>query len=220
MIFSVKIVFILSLAAVAADCEAINELTPFANSFVLNAANNYILYWNTTQTNLIIKLVIRNNAWMGFGWSLNGRMDYSDVVVFFIRPDGTIDISSRSIYQAPIMRINSVSHIMPLYFNCFGGTCTFIFSRNLILCNTVFNEVNINILPEPQNLIFAWGSSLGNNDILYHGPINRGSVRLQLTTQRPISLCSAGAQLCTLVRCPLFLASLISVIFALKSCFL
>lgn len=212
MRFLIGNILVLSLIVVGASGQTINELTPFANAYVLNAANGFILYWNVTSTKVYMKLVISNAAWMGFGWSPDGAMDYSDVVVFFYRPNGLIDVSSRSIYQKPSMVINSVSHITPLYISYYNGLSTLIFSRDIILCNTSRNEININILPQPQYLIFAWGTVLGNNDIAYHGQANRGFIRQQLITQAATTVCSKGAQQPSSAPSSLFIAILICVL--------
>ncbi len=46
--------------------------------------NKYKLYWNVTESKIIIELHVKTNGWIGFGFSSNGEMDSSDVMIGWI----------------------------------------------------------------------------------------------------------------------------------------
>ena len=56
----------------------------YTNYVDLVDQGQYRFYWNYTQTDLIGEIHCRTSGWVGFGFSPNGNMDQSDVVVGWI----------------------------------------------------------------------------------------------------------------------------------------
>ena len=52
--------------------------------------NNYMLYWRMSPGNQELEVVVcvRTTGWIGFGFSPDGRMTDSDVVLGWIRQNG------------------------------------------------------------------------------------------------------------------------------------
>ena len=50
----------------------------------------YRLYWNYTDTEFIGEIHCKTKGWVGFGFSPNGGMDKSDVVIGWISSEGTV----------------------------------------------------------------------------------------------------------------------------------
>ena len=171
---------------------AVDKTTPFVNSIVLQGTDNFVLYWNYTATEATFKIVVKNATWAALGWSPNGEMDGgSAVVAYFNSNDGLANFTSRST-EAGIARINQNAFADLLFMDKMDDVLTVIFSRNLTICPKIANTTDnlVNIVQGSQYLIWAWGSSLFNNDISYHGATNRGSVSIPLinTINEPVEL--------------------------------
>ena len=159
---------------------AIDDTTFFLHNATLQSPDQYMLFWNFTETEVIFKLVVKNAAWVGFGFSPNGDMDYSDVVVAYFNNNGSPNFTTRSIYEAPTMKVTQVPHANLLYMSQKNSYTTVIFERSQTLCGTSSEDINLNIISGTQYFIWAYGTSLSNNDISYHETTNRGSVVLSL----------------------------------------
>jgi hypothetical protein len=51
------------------------------------------LYWNFTDTEFIGEIHCKTKGWVGFGFSPNGGMDKSDVVIGWISSEGTVNFT-------------------------------------------------------------------------------------------------------------------------------
>jgi len=162
--------------------NAIDSNTYFVNSATLMAPDQYLLYWNYTNTDITFKAVVKSSGWVGFGLSPNGGMAYSDLIVAYLNQDLSNNFSNRYVGSvSSLPKINPIQYWSMLYYSQMNGYTTVIFTRKLTLCNTANS---INIVSGTQFVIFAWGNSFSNvnnyKDIAYHSPTNRSSSSLSL----------------------------------------
>ena len=181
--------------------------TPFLNNATLAAPDRYILYWNYNLTDIVFKLVVKNAKWVSFGFSPNGDMGYSDVVVGYFNADGSGNFTRRTILDPPFMYVNPRQQVTLLQMSAENNFTTLIFTRKITYCinSTGTTEIDMDIISGAQSMIvsskfpvkfsgnyletfyfgskYAWGNSLAaNGDITYHGRSNRGSIVLSLLT--------------------------------------
>jgi hypothetical protein len=60
----------------------------------------YRLYWNYTQRDLIAEVHVKTLGWIGFGFSPNGGMPNSDVMIAWVTNDGKTNFTDRFINNA------------------------------------------------------------------------------------------------------------------------
>ena len=167
----IKIVFIIQLLN-CLNAQVYDSNTPFVNQQVIVDPDVYVFYWNYTSTDIIIKLVVKNTGWIGFGLSPNGGMENTDVVIAFKNADGSFNFTDRTALTMTKPTIDSNQDYKLLFSSQMNGITTVIFTRKLQICNSNPNEIDMDIVSGTNFVIFAWGN-LVNNDISYHGSSSR-----------------------------------------------
>ncbi len=74
-------IVILFLNKITTQQDNFDSNTVFTNSEIIIAPDQYILYWNVTDENIIIKAEVKADGWVGFGLSPDGRMFNSDIII-------------------------------------------------------------------------------------------------------------------------------------------
>lgn len=62
----------------------------FEYEFMLDEEGNYWLFWNVSDQNITFEVHVRTRGYVGFGLTSNGKMFPSDVVVGWVKPDGSV----------------------------------------------------------------------------------------------------------------------------------
>ena len=160
------------------NCTNIDDDTNFVNKVVLRKPDQYILFWNYTDTDVIFKCVVKTTGWIGFGLSPNGGMFNSDMILAWFAPDSTekfIDAHVEPNNHLPVE--DKVINWKKMYMSQKNGFTTVIFTRKIKICHDKNSkEINIDLMAT-QPIIFSWG--IGFKDMaktfpIYHGE-NRGS---------------------------------------------
>ena len=175
----IKIAILISLFF---ELNAVDSNSYFVNNSTLVGPDQFLLFWNYTNTEIIFKTVVKTNGWIGFGLSPNGDMAYSDLIVAYINRNGSVNFTNRYVESSSSLpKINIKQFWFMLFFSQKDGFTTAIFKRKLVICN-VTNSIDIE--PGTQYTIFAWGDSFSvaknYTDIKYHSPSNRSSASLPL----------------------------------------
>lgn len=154
--------------------------TYFVNSAVLRAPDQYVLYWNFTETDIVFKAVVKTTGWMGFGLSPNGGMYNSDLVMAWFSPDGTENLVDAHVRPSGLHRpiVDAHQNWEKLFMKQENGFLTVVFTRKLKVCGQDgTGEINIDI-GQQQPTIFAWGDGFEDSKRTfptYHGSTNRAS---------------------------------------------
>ena len=82
------------------QCTGVSDLSA-AYSFSATLSEGYELYWNYNLTARTISFAVRVNTtgWVGFGFSPNGQMPGSDVVIGWVDESKVFFHVSQSIYN-------------------------------------------------------------------------------------------------------------------------
>ena len=137
--------------------QAFDAQTTFVNTATLAAPDEFVVHWNYNSTDIVFKLVAKNAKWLGFGFSPNGDMDYSDVVVGFLNANGSANFTRRTILQAPTMYVNPNQQVTLLHMSVANNFTTLVFTRKIAYClnSTGTTHVNMDIISGTQYLIVS-----------------------------------------------------------------
>lgn len=61
----------------------------FDHMIILKEPDTFVLYWSYNSTDIKFEVHVKSSGWFGFGLSPGGFMDYSDIVIGWLREDGT-----------------------------------------------------------------------------------------------------------------------------------
>lgn len=153
-------------------------------NFVFNQAlsTDYHLYWNFTDKDITLKVVVNTTGWIGFGLSSMGSMYNSDILLAWTNLNGVIEFKDAHIERSREVMVDTIQNWKIKYYSKSNGQTTMIFTRDLIICNTKLaeNEVNIDIQTQ-VHIIFAYGNDYTSDDGFpaYHGN-TRGSKLVRL----------------------------------------
>src|SRR3954470_23559268 len=75
---------------------AVGAVAQLYNTQTLDGNGMYNMSWGITGDKLEVKVVVKTTGWIGFGFSPNGGMPGSDVVMGWINPDGIKSFSDRT----------------------------------------------------------------------------------------------------------------------------
>jgi hypothetical protein len=155
-----------------------NSLDSFTNKKVLVEPDQYVLFWNYTETDILFEVHVKATGWIAFGLSPNGNMIYSDIIVTWVNSDGSYHFSDRhTTDQKKLPQKDSVQNWFPISATVKNGYTIVRFTRKIKICDTQ-NE-DLDIQSGTPYVIFAWSNTLTNNEINYHGG-NRGSKTVPL----------------------------------------
>jgi hypothetical protein len=140
----------------------------------------YNFYWNVTGDNITIELHVKNVGWFGFGFSPNGGMFGSDVVVLY----PSSDVNKPIVRDSHIVAA-SADGIVPdqqqdwhlLGHENIDGFYRSRFTRSLRTCDPN-NKDDIDINTGKMKVIYAYGY-LSQGSLTYHGT-SRGVTEIQL----------------------------------------
>ena len=159
-------------------CTAPNPTATYANKQILVEPDSYILYWNYNATDITFELHAKSSGWAGFGISPNGGMQNSDIIIFWVNPDGTTNFTERNTNGGKVKpSISTTQKWFPLLTKSQDGYLISKSTRKIKLCDTTGQHLDIEV--GTPSIIFAWGSNLANGDISYHG-FNRSTKSLPL----------------------------------------
>ena len=102
----------------------------------------YRLYWNFTSTDFIGEIHVKTKGWVGFGFSPNGDMEKSDVVIGWIS-NGRTNFTDRFINGTKLV-IDRIQDWTLLFSTEFNGYTIFKFTRKLVLCNPDDRSIEVN----------------------------------------------------------------------------
>ncbi|RNA32042.1 DBH-like monooxygenase 2 -like protein [Brachionus plicatilis] len=154
----------------------------YANIFQL-IPGVYNLYWNYTDSEITFEVHCKTSGWVGFGFSPNGGMDKSDVVVGWIS-GGKTNFTDRHIQgRSVIVDQKQDWHLLKSYES--DGISVFKFKRSIKLCDAEDSIID----KGTPNVIFAFGEQdpLPGQDISYHQS-NRGSTKINLITSSKVNV--------------------------------
>lgn len=146
----------------------------FSNKIVLVEPDNYILYWNYTDSDILFEIHVQSTGWISFGLTPNGEMLYSDIIITWINTiNGKVNFTDRHVLdQRIIPTIDKTQNWFHLSTKIQDGYIMSKFTRKIKLCDTTGEDLDIE--KGTPFVIFAWGDTFNNNDAAYHGASNRG----------------------------------------------
>jgi hypothetical protein len=182
--FKLKKTIFITLLSLLSLPDVLNAAPPtptqkFNNQIILEEPDLYLLYWNYNDTDITFEIHVKNAiGWVAFGLSPNGGMFGSDIILTWLNPNGKFHFTDRFINQdsMPKIPIDKKQNWINLHSENRNGYLISKFTRKLKTCD----GDDIEILPGTPRVIYAWGSQFINEDVTYHGPMNRGSRSLPL----------------------------------------
>lgn len=150
-----------------------SEPTGFYSNSIDLIEGVFRLYWNFTKTDIIAEIHCKTLGWVAFGFSPNGGMDKSDVVVGWIS-QGEANFTDRFIYGREV-RIDANQDWKLLNSSEKNGATIFKFKRSIKLCD----ENDKTVEEGSPYVIYAFGLTdpAPGKDISYHLS-NRGSKKI------------------------------------------
>lgn len=152
----------------------------YTNSFDL-IQGIYKIYWNYSSSEIIAEIHCKTNGWVGFGFSPNGGMDKSDVVIGWIS-NGQVNFTDRHIVDREV-KIDQKQDWILLKSSEKNGINIFKFKRNITMCDSQ----DFTIEKGSPYVIYSYGDRdpLPGSDISYHGS-NRGSTKINFINSADI----------------------------------
>lgn len=181
-VFYFKLLISFSMVSFLYACDqnrTSNSLDPFTNKKILVEPDQYVLYWNYTDSDILFEVHVKaSQGWLAFGLSPNGDMINSDIIVTWVNSDGSYHFSDRhTTSQRKLPQVDTVQNWFPISTFVREGYTIARFTRKIKICDTQ-NE-DLDIQSGTPYIIFAWSNTLSNNEISYHGA-NRGSKTVPL----------------------------------------
>ncbi|XP_029620994.1 DBH-like monooxygenase protein 2 homolog [Salmo trutta] len=155
-----------------------DKLMPFVEN--LDADSNVILKWgfSEVQGTIMFQLTVKTTGWLGFGFSPNGGMAASDIVMGGVGPNGTYFMDYHATGNSFPLVDKKQSYTL-LSLNEVDGQTTMTFLRSIQSCD----QEDFHITDSPVKLIYAYGTS---DDIRYHAN-RRGTKEVNLLKFMPRS---------------------------------
>lgn len=149
----------------------------YVNSQVMERGLFY-LYWNFTNTDVLMEMHVKTTGWAGFGLSPNGGMDGSDVIVTWIDSNGHVNFTDRHIRNRDVL-IDQQQNWIPILVAAKDGFLVAKFTRKIKICDKTNEDMDI---PDGSAfVIYALGSRFNTDgDITYHD--FRGTKSVQFTS--------------------------------------
>lgn len=150
----------------------------FANTYEIEKGS-YFIFWNFTQTDILIEVHAKTSGWLGFGISPNGGMDGSDAIVAWIDSNGRANFTDRHIRDRQVL-VDKEQNWFPIGVARRNEFLVATFTRKIKICDKSGEDMDI---PDSAPIvIFAYGSKfMPNGDIGYHDS-SRGIKGIQLTS--------------------------------------
>lgn len=160
------VVSIFALIFAQSSTNSSPSLVYFTNSKVLVDPDIYIVYWNYTDTSVIVELHVKANGWFGFGVTPSGGMNGADVIVAWIGNNKT-SFTDRYIRGRSVL-IDQQQDVTLLASQKINGYSIVRFTRKINTCDP--NEQDMIIPPDTAQIIIAWSDYLPpeGEDIQYH----------------------------------------------------
>ncbi|KAK3087443.1 hypothetical protein FSP39_005971 [Pinctada imbricata] len=147
---------------------------------ILDADENYHLFWKFTDTNITFETHVRTKGYVGFGFSSNGKMYPGDVVVGWVKDGVTHFKDLHTVgHRPPIVDASQDWFLLHGEENDFGTVLKMV--RKFDTCDTD----DIKIKNDTIRGIYSYSPSdpVDMDSLPYHGPIHRGSKSLMLLTK-------------------------------------
>jgi len=150
----------------------------FPNSANLN--DNFKVHWTYTNETITFKIEVIANGWVSFGFSPNGGMYNSDLMMAWTAPNGTVMFKDIHFKESGKINSDKIQNWKRLDYVQSNGTTSVTFERRIKICkaNRLMDEINIDA-EMTQYVIYAWGDNFAGEWPTYHGR-NRGSKNLPL----------------------------------------
>lgn len=160
------------------SCMTPSSQAMFPNSAELN--KDYKVYWNFTQEKITFQVVVNATGWVSLGFSPNGGMYNSDLMMAWTAPNGSVMFKDVHFKESGTIYVDKIQNWKRLAYTQSNGQTVVTFERRTKICkaNRLPNEINIDA-EQTQYVIYAWGSNFANELPTYHGT-NRGSKNLPL----------------------------------------
>ena len=107
-------------------------------------------------------------------------MANSDVVVAWVKSDGSTHFSDRNTKTGRILTMDQTQNWFPLTVKMIDGYTIAKFTRKIKLCDSTNEDRDIE--SGTPYVIYAWGNTPVTSDATYHGATNRGSKTVPLIT--------------------------------------
>lgn len=127
--------------------------TPVFNSTPTGYYSNYVdliegvyrLYWNASATTLTAEIHCQTVGWVGFGFSPNGGMVGSNVVVGYIASDGSVNFTDRYITSQSVagVALTKNQSVTLLSYGRVNNYVYFKFTRNVTLCDSQHISISV-----------------------------------------------------------------------------
>ncbi|XP_041716334.1 DBH-like monooxygenase protein 2 homolog isoform X1 [Coregonus clupeaformis] len=148
--------------------------------FMEHLDTDVILKWgfSEVQGTIMFQLTVKTTGWLGFGFSPNGGMAASDIVIGGVGPNGTYFMDYHATGNSFPLVDKKQSYTLLSLIEADGQT-TMTFWRSIYSCD----EEDFHITEIPVKLIYAYGTS---DDIRYHAN-RRGTKEVNLLKFMPKS---------------------------------
>lgn len=192
------LLYLISIIIIFQKYEYVNCAFPqataiYTNNKVLMEPDNYQVFWNTTDDEIIFEVHSKNpDGYTGFGLSPTGGMENSDIVAYWIDSNGNVNFTDRFIVSKSLITIDKNQDWKLIKAMKSNGYMIAQFKRKLLICDP--EKKDIDISEGPYHLIYSYGQ-LTNNDLTYHSN-NRGTKVLNLlgTLDKNIQLDMNGVE--------------------------
>lgn len=118
----------------------------YTNQVDLLPTGIYRLYWNVTEDgNFTAEVHVKTQGWVGFGFSENGRMENSNVVVGYIATDGSVNFTDRYITKKSVDGVKIVAN-QSVHLLAYGRVNEYVyfkFTRPLKLCDSEHVTISV-----------------------------------------------------------------------------
>lgn len=146
------------------------------------AQGKYSLQWGVNNGTLDIKVVVATTGWVAFGFSPNGGMAGSDIVMGWINADGSKSFSDRhtSVNDVPVVDAKQNYELLEL--SEANGKTTMHFRRAVSSC-----DEKDSLLVGTARVIYAWGVDKPVNGVpAKHLDANRGTRSVNILNNAPL----------------------------------
>jgi hypothetical protein len=134
------------------NCPSTNPKPTFTSTPTDNYANYqdlvdegaYRLYWNYTSTDFIAEIHVRTTGWVGFGFSPNGGMAGSDMVIGWVDSKGVANFTDRYASGKVLPTVDKNQNYKLLFSAERNGYTIFKFSRPIKLCDS--DDMTISVI--------------------------------------------------------------------------
>jgi hypothetical protein len=119
-----------------------SKTSDYVNNAIMILPDIYQIFWNYTDIDITIEIRVKTTGWVLFGFSPNGEIDGSDLIVTWVNPDGSYYFKD-SYVKKNVVYSDHQQNWFPLMVKQQASVLVAKFTRKIKLCDSNGEDFDI-----------------------------------------------------------------------------